>query len=200
MLTQGSPKPIFLLFNITYQGDGMVKNIAILAEDDYEDLELWYPLLRLREEGFQTMVLGVDCDVYYSKHGYEVVADAAVDEVDPEDFDGVIVPGGWAPDKLRRYPAVNDFVRKLFDNGKLVASICHGGSLLISAGILKGKKATAVSAIKDDMINAGARFIDTEVICDDNLITSRTPRDLPAFMREIIKFLRGGIPLVDIPR
>jgi protease I len=168
----------------------MAKDIAILAEDDYEDLELWYPLLRLREEGFNVTVIGVDCDVYYSKHGYEVVADVAIDEVDPEKFDGVIVPGGWAPDRLRRYPAVNDFVRKLFDNGKLVASICHGGSVLISAGILRGKRATAVMAIKDDMINAGARFIDTEVICDGNLITSRTPADLPAFMREIIKALK----------
>jgi protease I len=167
----------------------MAKDIAILAEDDYEDLELWYPLLRLREEGFNVTVIGVDCDVYYSKHGYEVVADAAIDEEDPNNYDGVIVPGGWAPDKLRRYPAVNEFVRKIFDNGKLVASICHGGSVLISAGILKGKRATAVMAIKDDMINAGARFIDTEVICDENLITSRTPADLPAFMREIIKAL-----------
>jgi protease I len=168
----------------------MAKNIAILAEDDYEDLELWYPLLRLREEGFDTTVIGMDCDVYYSKHGYEVVADAAVDEVDPERFDGVIVPGGWAPDRLRRYPVVNDFVRQLFDNERLVGSICHGGSVLISAGIVRGKKVTAVSAIKDDLINAGARFIDTEVICDVNLITSRTPADLPAFMREIIKFLK----------
>ncbi|HUV24341.1 MAG TPA: type 1 glutamine amidotransferase domain-containing protein [Methanomassiliicoccales archaeon] len=168
----------------------MAKDIAILAEDDYEDLELWYPLLRLREEGFNVTVIGVDCDVYYSKHGYEVVADVAIDEVDPEKYEGVIVPGGWAPDRLRRYPAVNDFVRKLFDNGKLVASICHGGSVLISAGILRGKRATAVMAIKDDMINAGARFIDTEVICDGNLITSRTPADLPAFMREIIKALK----------
>ena len=172
----------------------MAKNIAILAEDDYEDLELWYPLIRLREEGFEVSVIGVDCDVYYSKHGYEVVADASIDEVDPDRYDGVIVPGGWAPDRLRRYPAVNDFVRKLFDNGKLVASICHGGSVLISAGILKGKKATAVMAIKDDMINAGARFIDTEVICDENLITSRTPADLPAFMKAIIGFLKGKRP------
>ncbi len=168
----------------------MAKNIAILAEDDYEDLELWYPLLRLREEGFEVTVVGMDCDVYYSKHGYEVVADAAVDEVDPNTFDGVIVPGGWAPDRLRRYPVVNDFVRKLFDSGKLVASICHGASVLISAGILKGKKVTAVSAIKDDLINAGARFIDTEVICDGNLITSRGPADLPAFVREIVKTLK----------
>lgn len=197
MRDQGSSSPdqsIYPFSNITHLGDGVAKNIAILAEDDYEDLELWYPLLRLREEGMDVTVVGVDCDVYYSKHGYEVVADAAVDEVDPDSFDGVIVPGGWAPDRLRRYPAVNEFVRKLHDNGKLVASICHGGSVLISAGILKGKKATAVMAIKDDMINAGARFIDTEVICDGNLITSRTPRDLPAFMKEIINHLKQDKP------
>ncbi len=169
----------------------MTKNIAILTEDDYEDLELWYPLLRLREEGCEVTVIGMDCDVYYGKHGYEVLANAAVDEVDPDRFDGVIVPGGWAPDRLRRYPAVNDLVRKMFDNGKLVGAICHGGSVLISAGILRGRKVTATQAIKDDLINAGARFIDTEVICDGNLISSRNPDDLPAFMREFIKALNS---------
>jgi len=169
----------------------MAKRIAILVESDYEDLELWYPLLRLREEGYEALLIGVECRTYLSKHGYEAKADLSIGEADPSKFDGVLVPGGWAPDRLRRYPAINDFVRTLFDNGKLVASICHGGSVLISAGILRGKKATAVSGIKDDMINAGARYIDTEVICDGNLITSRTPNDLTDFMSEIINFLKG---------
>jgi len=167
----------------------MAKRIAILVENDYEDLELWYPFLRLKEADHEAVLVGVENTVYRSKHGYEARTDKSIREANPEEFDGVIVPGGWAPDRLRRYPAVNDFVRSMFDAGKLVASICHGGWVLISAGILKGKRATAVSAIKDDMINAGARFIDTPVVCDGNLITSRIPDDLPFFMKEILGFL-----------
>lgn len=172
----------------------MVKRVAILVEDDYEDMELWYPLIRLEEEGYEVSVVGIECDLYFSKHGYEVAADRSIDEVHTDEFDAVLVPGGWAPDRLRRHPGVNDFVRMMFEGKKLVASICHGGSVLISAGILRGKKATSASAIRDDMINAGARFIDNEVICDGNLITSRGPKDLPAFMREIIKRLAGKEP------
>jgi len=107
----------------------------------------------------------------------------------PKDFHGVIIPGGWAPDKLRRHPPIKGFVKDMFESGKLVASICHGGSVLISAGILKGMKVTSVSAIKDDLINAGARYKDEEVVVHRNLITSRRPADLPAFMREILKML-----------
>jgi len=165
--------------------------VAILAENDYEDLELWYPLLRLREEGHEVRVIGPgECDCYRSKHGYEVTVDLAVGRANPSDFEAVVIPGGWAPDRLRRYPAINEFVKALFDAGKPVAAICHGGSVLISAGVLKGRKATSTIAIRDDMINAGARWIDSEVVVDRNLITSRTPADLPAFLREIIRALR----------
>jgi protease I len=168
----------------------MGKRIAILAESDYEDLELWYPLLRLREAGHEPTVVGTGSnEIYYSKHGYEVKVDIPISDARPENFDGVIIPGGWAPDKLRRYNEVNGFVRKMFENGRIVGSICHGGSVLVSAGILKGMKATSVIAIKDDMINAGARYKDEEVVVDRNLITSRRPLDLPAFMREILKAL-----------
>ncbi len=166
----------------------MGTRIAILAESDYEDLELWYPLLRLREAGFDVTVIGTGTnEAYLSKHGYEVKVDLPITAARPESFEGVIIPGGWAPDKLRRYSQVNGFVRKMFENGKIVASICHGGSVLVSAGILKGMKVTSVSAIKDDLINAGARYKDEEVVVDRNLITSRRPSDLPAFMREILK-------------
>ncbi|MDH7509080.1 MAG: type 1 glutamine amidotransferase domain-containing protein [Methanomassiliicoccales archaeon] len=171
-------------------GDLLGKRIAILVENDYEDLELWYPILRLREAGHEPIVVGTgSSDVYRSKHGYEIKPDIQISEAEPQKFDGVIVPGGWAPDKLRRYPQINGFVREIFEAGKLVAAICHGGSVLISAGILKGKKVTGVIAIKDDLINAGARFKDEEVVTDGNLVTSRKPSDLPAFMREILKIL-----------
>jgi len=168
----------------------MRKRIAILAESDYEDLELWYPLLRLREAGHDATVIGTGSnEAYFSKHGYEVKVDLPISAARPENFDEVIIPGGWAPDELRRYPQVNGFVRKMFENGKVVGSICHGGSVLVSAGILKGMKVTSVVAIKDDLINAGARYKDEEVVVDRNLITSRRPPDLPAFMLEILKTL-----------
>ena len=163
------------------------KRVGVLAEDTYEDLELWYPVIRLREEGAEVVVVGTgSAEEYNSKHGYPVKVDASADEVSPEDFDAIIVPGGYAPDRLRRYPAVLDLVRGVFERGKVVAAICHGGWVLVSAKILKGRKATSVSAIKDDMVNAGATWLDQEVVVDDNLITSRTPPDLPAFMRAII--------------
>jgi protease I len=171
-------------------GATMVKRIAVLAENDYEDLELWYPFLRLREAGHEPIVVGTGSnDVYFSKHGYEVKVNLPISAARPKDFHGVIIPGGWAPDKLRRHPPIKGFVKDMFENGKLVASICHGGSVLISAGILKGMKVTSVSAIKDDLLNAGARYKDEEVVVHRNLITSRRPADLPAFMREVLKML-----------
>lgn len=167
------------------------KRAAVLAENFYEDLELWYPLYRLREEGVETTVVGTGSgQVYKSKHGYEVKVDTSADKVDASMFDIVVVPGGWAPDYLRRYESVTKFVREMNDRGKLVASVCHGGSVLVSAGVLKGKTATCVKAIKDDVVNAGARYVDREVVRDGNLITSRVPNDLPAFCREIIAALK----------
>lgn len=166
------------------------KTVGILVEDLYQDLEVWYPLFRLQEEGFNVLVIGTGKEIYRSKHGYEIKADVSVDKVRIEDLDGIIIPGGYAPDILRRYPQVNNLVKKLFNQGKVVASICHGGWVLISAGILKGKKLTSFSAIKDDIVNAGGIYEDGEVVVDGNLITSRKPEDLPAFLREIIRGLR----------
>ncbi len=169
----------------------MAKRIAILVEEDYEDLELWYPYLRLQEEGFEVSVVDTGrFDRYFSKHGYEIESDLTAEEADPEDFDGVVIPGGWAPDRLRRYSTVNELVRAVYEQDGVVAAICHAGSVLVSAGVLKGKKVTSVSAIKDDLVNAGARWIDQEVVVDGRLITSRRPSDLPAFLKEIIKALR----------
>jgi protease I len=163
------------------------KRVAILAENLYEDLELWYPLLRLRGVGMEAQVVGTgSASTYNSKHGYPVGVDATADEVKAEDVDAVVVPGGYAPDRLRRYPAVLKLVREAFDQGKVVAAICHGGWVLVSAGILDGRTATSFFAIKDDMVNAGAEWVDEEVVQDGNLITSRTPADLPAFTDAII--------------
>ena len=167
------------------------KNIAILVEDLYQVLEVWYPLLRLREEGFTAVTVGTGVkETYGSKEGYPVKADIAIGQARVQDFDGVIIPGGYAPDLLRRYDKVVDFVKQLNADGKIIASICHGGWLLVSAGILKGKIATSFFAIKDDIIAAGAKYVDQEVVVDGHLVTSRKPEDLPRFMQEIIKLLK----------
>ena len=167
-----------------------MKKITVLVENQYHVLEAWYPYLRLRESGFKTVFVGTGKDEYKSKEGYPVKADLNINKIAPEDFDGVIVPGGWAPDYLRRNKNVLDFVGTMYSGGKLVASICHAGWVLVSAGILTGKKVTCFSAIKDDIINAGAEYIDKEVVVDNNLITSRNPDDLPVFCAEIVKFLQ----------
>ena len=167
-----------------------MKQVAVLVEESYQVLEVWYPYLRLREEGIKTVLVGTGKKEYKSKEGYPAVEELAVQKIKADDFDAVVIPGGWAPDFLRRYPEINAFVRDMYDKGKVVASICHGGWVLASAGVLKGKKATSFSAIKDDVINAGAEFLDKEVVVDGNLITSRNPYDLPVFCREIIKQLK----------
>lgn len=165
--------------------------VAILIEDFYQDLEVWYPLLRLKEEGFEVVTLEPNGRKdYLGKNGYPIEVDKKIDSVRAEDFDGVVIPGGWAPDKLRLSRKVLDFVKALHDSGKVVASICHGGWVLASAGICKGKTLTSYIAIKDDLVHAGAKFVDKEVVRDGNLITSRKPDDLPAFCRMIIAALR----------
>ncbi len=168
-----------------------MKKAAVLVEDLYQVLEVWYPYLRLREAGITTVLVGTGKKDYKSKEGYPAQEEQTIEGIRPQDFDAVIIPGGYAPDILRRYPKVNAFVRRMFEDGKLVAAICHGGWVLASAGVLKGKKATGFSAIKDDMVNAGAEFLDQEVVVDKNLVTSRNPYDLPAFCSAVIKSLGG---------
>ncbi|MFH1772509.1 MAG: type 1 glutamine amidotransferase domain-containing protein [Candidatus Omnitrophota bacterium] len=170
-----------------------MRKIAVLVEDYYQVLEVWYPYLRLKEAGFETVLVGTgNKKTYSSKEGYPADAEISIKEAKVSEFDGVVIPGGYAPDILRRYPEVNKFVKDIHDKGKLVAAICHAGWVLVSAGILKGKKATCFYAIKDDMVNAGCEFIDKEVVVDGNLITSRNPYDLPYFCAEIIKFLSNS--------
>ncbi len=169
------------------------KKVAVLAEDSYENLELWYPVMRMREAGAAVTIVGPKAgETYKSKEGFPAIADASMDDVRAADFDAVIVPGGYAPDKMRRYPAMLRLVKDAFEQGKIVASICHAAWVPISAGIVRGKTMTCVSAVKDDVINAGAHYVDKEVVVDGNLISSRTPPDLPAFCREIIKALSAA--------
>ena len=169
------------------------KKVAVLAEDHYENLELWYPVLRLREAGAQVTIVGPKAgETYKSKEGYPARADISMEDARASEFHAVIVPGGYAPDRMRRYPAMLRLVREAFEQGKVVAAICHAAWVPISAGIVKGRTMTCVSAVKDDVINAGARYVDQEVVVDGNLITSRTPPDLPAFCREIIKALSAA--------
>ena len=166
------------------------KRVVVLAEDSYEDLELWYPLIRMREAGAEAIIAGTgSSDVYRSKHGLEAKVDTTADKVDASQIAAIVIPGGWAPDRMRRYPALLKLVKDAFDQGKVVAAICHAGWVLASARVAQGRKLTCVAAIKDDMINAGAQYLDREVVRDGNLITSRTPADLPAFCREIIAAL-----------
>jgi len=170
------------------------KKVAVLVENTYQEMEVWYPLLRLREAGAEVVTVGKEAGkTYTSKLGYPVVADKAFSQVSAADFDGVVVPGGFAPDILRRYPEVLELVRATDRAGKVVAAICHAGWVLCSAGILKGRRATCFFAIKDDVANAGAHYVDEEVVVDGNLVTSRVPTDLPAFCREIIGVLAAGV-------
>ena len=168
------------------------KRVAILAETLYQELELWYPLFRLQETGAEVLVVGSGTEkTYTGKFGYPVTVDKNAAEVQAVDFDAVIIPGGYAPDHMRRYPEMVGLVRKTYENGKIVAAICHGGWMLASADIVRGKKVTAFFAIKDDLVHAGAQFVDQEVCIDGNIITSRKPEDLPAFLSAIIAAMNG---------
>ncbi|QBS37445.1 MULTISPECIES: type 1 glutamine amidotransferase domain-containing protein [Thermaerobacter] len=163
------------------------KRIAILVDDLYEDLELWYPYYRLLEAGHQVDLIGSERDrAYTSKHHYPAKAVKSIAEVRPEDYDGVVIPGGYAPDRMRRDERMVRFVRQIHDQGKLVAAICHAGWMLVSADVLRGRRATSVRAIRDDMRNAGCEWVDEPVVVDGNLVTSRTPDDLPAYMKAIL--------------
>jgi protease I len=166
------------------------KRIAILAENLYQEMELWVPYYRLKEEGADVKVLGAGgAKSYASKHGYPVSVDAQADAVSAVEFDAVVVPGGYAPDMMRRHESMVRLVREAAQHGKVVAAICHAGWMLASAGAIKGRKVTSFFSIKDDMINAGGQWVDEEVVVDGNLITSRKPDDLPAFCREIVNAL-----------
>jgi deglycase len=166
------------------------KRIAILAENMYQEMELWVPYYRLKEEGAEVKVVGAGgAKSYASKLGYPVNVDVQAEQVTAEEFDAVVIPGGYAPDMMRRHESMVKLVRDAARQGKIVAAICHAGWMLVSAGVVSGRNATCFFSIKDDLIAAGAKWQDAEVVVDGNLITSRKPDDLPAFCRAIIKGL-----------
>ena len=162
------------------------KHIAILAEDNYQELELHYPRLRLIEAGAKVSVLGAGEETYHSGKGYAVKVDSDIAKVSADDFDAVIIPGGMAPDRMRRHRHMVDFVRALDKAEKPVAWICHAGWMAVSADIIRGRNVTSFASIRDDMVNAGGEWVDEEVVVDGHLISSRVPDDLPAFCRAII--------------
>ena len=166
------------------------KRVAVLVEKFYEDLELWYPVLRLREAGCDVKIVGPKAgETYASKHGYPAKSDVAASEVKASDFDAIIIPGGYSPDHMRRHPAMVDLVTQAAKQGKILAAICHGPWMLCSAKCLKGRKVTGFFAIRDDVENAGGIWQDAACVRDGNLVTSRTPDDLPAFMQGIFAAL-----------
>jgi protease I len=166
------------------------KRYLIFVEHEYEDLELWYPKLRLEEAGAEVIVAGPKAGAtYLGKHGYPCVSDAGIADMEAGDFQGVICPGGWAPDKLRRDPKVLELIRQFTTAGKLVAAICHGGWMPISAGVYEGVGVTGSPGIKDDLVNAGAIWEDAEVVVDRQFVSSRRPSDLPAFCAAILELI-----------
>lgn len=169
------------------------KRILIFVGEDYEDLELQYPKYRLREAGAQVVVAGLDQGVtYLGKHGYPQVSEAKLSELSADDFDGLVVPGGWMPDKLRRYEEVLQLTRDIHAQGKCLASICHGAWINISAGVVRGYRYTSTPGIKDDLLNAGvSAWVDEEVVVDRHHVSARRPDDCPAFCRAMIEVLAG---------
>lgn len=171
----------------------MQKTLLTFVEDIYEDLELWYPKLRVEEAGYAMRVAGPEIRTYTGKHGYPAASDLRIADARSGDFCGLLIPGGFMPDKLRRDPQVLALTREFFEQGKLVAFICHGGWIPISAKILKGRRATGSLGIKDDLENAGAIWVNEPVVVDGNLISSRTPKDLAPFGRAMVEFLDRNV-------
>ena len=172
------------------------KRAIVLVDQLYQEMEVWYPLYRLREAGVHAELVGPEAGVTYpSKCGYPAKSDRAARDVSTADFDCLVIPGGYAPDHLRRHLEIVKLVADAMNQDKVVAAICHAGWMLCSADVLKGRKVTSFSAIKDDMVHAGAEWVDEEVVRDGNLITSRKPDDLPAFMLATLEALRELVPV-----
>jgi protease I len=166
------------------------KKIAIFIEDMFNVFEFWYPYYRLKEAGAEVVVVGSGrAEIFTGKPATECRADVSAADVSADDYDGLVIPGGYAPDLMRRHTSMVDLVKNMHQQNKLVAAICHAGWMLASADILQGKNVTSFFAIKDDLVHAGANWVDQEVVVDGNLVTSRTPDDLPAFMKAIIEIL-----------
>jgi protease I len=168
------------------------KKVVMLVERDFEDLELWYPVLRLREDNVKVLIAGkVKGQTYKGKYGLPIQADIDFKEMLEIEFDGLLVPGGWAPDMLRREPEVLEFTKRMDQENKPIGHICHAGWVLVSADVLRGKTVTSTPGIKDDMINAGATWVDEACVVDQNIVSSRRPADLPPFVVEFIRLLEA---------
>jgi protease I len=167
------------------------KRAAVLVEQLYQEMEVWYPVYRLREAGCKVTLVGPEAgQTYNSKLGYPAKSDKAARDVSAADFDILVIPGGYAPDHMRRCEPMIKLARQMAEQGKIVAAVCHGPWLLCSTPALKGRKATCFFSIKDDLTNAGGQYVDAEVVRDGNIITSRKPDDLPAFLQAIIQAVR----------
>jgi protease I len=191
-LAKGKSGGLWLVGAMIFRKDSSMtkmKRLLCFLDDVYEDLELWYPKLRLEAAGYAMTLAAPEMRDYSGKHGYPAKAELRIADADSRDFCGLLVPGGFMPDKLRRDAKVLSLTREFFEQGKLVAFICHGGWIPISAKILKGRRVTGSLGIKDDLENAGAIWVDEPVVVDGNLISSRTPRDLAAFGEAMVKFL-----------
>jgi len=170
-----------------------MKRIGALVDDIYEDLELWYPKIRLEEEGWVVTVAGPEKGrTFAGKHGYPCRSDVSYGDLAPEELDALLIPGGFAPDHMRREPCVLSLVRAMQERGRLIAFICHAGWVPISAGILRGRRATSTIGIRDDMVNAGALWENAPTVVDGNLVSARTPADLAPFARAMVEWLRGA--------
>ena len=168
------------------------RRVVVFIEEGFEDLEFWVTLMRLREEGAEVTIAGTRAGkAYWGKNALSASSDVAVADVSTDDFDAVVVPGGWASDKLRRYEEVTGFVRKTYDQGKIVGLICHAGLVGISAGIVAGHRATGSLGIKDDLINAGATWVDEPAFRDGNIVWGRVVDDIPAFCSELVAAIAG---------
>jgi protease I len=165
------------------------KRVAVLLAEGFEDLEYWVTVMRLQEEGAEVVTVGPDKEAVTGKNALEAQADATAGEVDAQSLDGVVIPGGWAPDKLRRYPDITGLVKTVHGRGKTVGIICHGGLVAISAGIVSGARATGSLGIKDDLVNAGATWVDEAAFRDGNLVWGRVVADIPDFNRELVAAL-----------
>ena len=168
------------------------KNVAVLVAEGFEDLEYWVTVMRLREEGAGVISIGPSLDSVSGKHALEATPDATADRIEASDLDGIVVPGGWAPDKLRRYPEIVGLVREVHEQGKTVGIICHGGLVAISAGIVNGISATGSLGIKDDLENAGATWVDKPAFREENMVWGRVVPDIPDFCRELVAALEDG--------
>jgi protease I len=168
------------------------QQVAVLVDKSFEDLEFWVPVMRLREEGADVVIAGREADASFTgKHGLTATTDVAARDLDADEFDAVVVPGGWAPDKLRRDEGVTSLVREMDDRDKIVAQICHAGLVGISAGIVEGRRATGSQGIKDDLVNAGAKWVDEAAFRDGNQVWGRVVKDIPAFCRTLVKALQS---------